>query len=220
MDEKPSPDYEDLKIRVEELGKGPKDRPAIEARLKELSQHGIPRKKLDPDKVISNKKQILDRVQMRAEEYEQVSQSCAKSSALAIMEEFGFGDIKVITALSPFPGVALTGETCGAISGGMTALALYFGKNDLMAFEANARLYGKCRKLIKRFEQALGTTKCREIHQHVIFGRYHDTADITEGYPAFISDKGFEKCGLPPGLGARIAASIIIEDLEKKKGSY
>ncbi len=217
MTEKPSPDYGALKIRAKELAKGPEDRPVIEARLKKLSQHGIPIKKLDPDEVISQKKQILDRVQMRAEEYEQVSQSCAKSSALAIMEEFGFGDIKVITALSPFPGIALTGETCGAISGGMTALALYFGKDDLLDFAANAWIYGQCRKFIQRFEQVLGTTKCREIHQNVIFDRYYDTADISEGYPAFIRDKGFEKCGLPPGIGARIAAGIIIEDLEKKK---
>jgi C_GCAxxG_C_C family probable redox protein len=203
LDKKASPDYGALKIRVEELAQGPEDRPDIEARLKKLSQHGIPRKKLDPDEVINKKKQILDRVQTRAEEYEQVCRNCAKSSALAIMEEFGFGDITAITALSPFPGVALTGDTCGAISGGMAAFALYFGKDDLLAFEANARLYGKCRKLIKRFEQVLGTTKCREIHQNVIFGRYYDTSDITEGYPAFISDKGFEKCGLPPGIGAR-----------------
>ena len=138
MTEKTFPDYGALKIRAKELAKGPEDRPVIEARLKKLSQHGIPIKKLDPDEVISHKKQILDRVQMRAEEYEQVSQSCAKSSALAIMEEFGFGDIKVITALSPFPGIALTGDTCGAISGGMTALALYFGKDDLLDFAANA----------------------------------------------------------------------------------
>jgi C_GCAxxG_C_C family probable redox protein len=217
MAEKTSPDYEALKIRVQKLAEGPEDRSGIEARLKKLSQDGIPRKKLNPDEVISQRKQILDRVQTRAEEYEQVSQSCAKSSALAVMEEFGFGDIKVITGLSPFPGIALTGETCGGVSGGMTALALYFGKDDLLDFAANARLYGKCRKLIQRFKQTLGTTKCREIHQNVIFGRYHDTADINEGYPAFISDKGFDKCGLPPGVGARIAAGIIIEDLEKKK---
>ncbi len=218
MTEKASPDYETLKIKVEELAKGPEDGKAIEARLKQLSQHGIPAKKLDPDEVIGIKNDILDSVQRRAEEYEQVSQSCAKSSALAVMEEFGFGDIKVITALSPFPGVSLTGETCGAISGGMAALALYFGKDDLLAFESNARLYGKCRKLINRFEQALGTTKCRKIHENVIFGRYYNTADVSEGYPGFISDKGFEKCGLPPGLGARIAAGIIIEDMEKKRG--
>jgi C_GCAxxG_C_C family probable redox protein len=218
MTEKASPAYGDLKIKVEQLAKGPKDKPAVEARLKKLSKHGIPAKILDPDEVISKKKHILDRVQNKAEEYEQVSQSCAKSSALAVMEEFGFGDIQVIAALSPFPGIALTGETCGAISGAMTALALYFGTGDLLDFDANARLYGKCRKLINRFEQALGTTKCREIHQNVIFGRYYNTADITEGYPAFVNDKGFEKCGLPPGLGARIAAGIIIEDMEKKKG--
>jgi len=215
--EKASPDYGALKIRVRKLAKGPEDRPGIEARLKKLSQDGIPGKKLDPAEVISQRKHILARVQKRAEEYEQVSQSCAKSAALAVMEEFGFGDIKVITGLSPFPGIALTGETCGAISGGMTALALYFGKDDLLDFAANAQLYGKCRKLIQRFEQTLGTTKCREIHQDVIFGQYHNTADINEGYPGFINDKGFEKCGLPPGVGARIAAGIILEDLEKKK---
>ena len=218
MTEKVPPDYVTLKIKVEELAKGPENRKAVEARLKQLSQQGIPTKRLDPDEVIGNKNDILDRVQRRAEEYEQVSQSCAKSSALAVMEEFGFGDIKVITALSPFPGVSLTGETCGAVSGGMAALALYFGTDDLLAFESNARLYGKCRKLINRFEQALGTTKCRKIHEKVIFGRYYDTSDITEGYPAFLKNKGFEKCGLPPGLGARIAAGIIIEDMEKKRG--
>ena len=218
MTEKMSPDYDALKIKVEALAKGPEDRPAVEARLKELSQHGIPAKVLDTHEVISNKNHILDRVQKRAEEYEQVSQSCAKSSALAVMEEFGYGDIKVITALSPFPGIALTGETCGAISGGMTALALYFGTDDLLDSDTNARLYGKCRKLINQFEQALGSTKCREIHENIVFGRYYDTADIAEGYPGFLNDKGFEKCGLPPGLGARIAAGIIIEDMEKKKG--
>ena len=218
MTKKAFPEYGDLKAKVEELAKGPEDRTAVEARLKELSQHGIPAKKLDPDEVIGNRNDILDRIQRRAEEYEQVSQSCAKSSALAVMEEFGFGDISVITALSPFPGVSLTGETCGAISGGMAALALYFGTDDLLAFESNARLYGKCRKFIARFEQILGTTKCRKIHENVIFGRYYDTSDTTEGYPAFLKNRGFEKCGLPPGLGARIAAGIIIEDMEKKRG--
>ena len=46
MAEKASPDYGALKIRVKELAKGPEDRPAIGAKLKKLSQHGIPRKNL------------------------------------------------------------------------------------------------------------------------------------------------------------------------------
>jgi len=91
------------------------------------------------------------------------------------------------------------------------------GKDDLLDYNANARTYGKCRQLIQSFEQALGTTKCREIHENVIFGRYYNTADVKEGYPSFVRDKGFEKCGLPPGIGARIAARIIIEDMEKSR---
>lgn len=164
---------------------------------------------------LSRKEEILERVQKRAEAYEQVSQSCAKSAALAVMEEFGYGDMSVVKALSAFPGIALTGETCGGITGAMAALSLYFGKDDLLDYNANARTYGKCRKLIQSFERALGTTKCREIHENVIFGRYYNTADIKEGYPSFVRDKGFEKCGLPPGIGAQIAARIIIEDMEK-----
>ncbi len=216
MAEKTSPDYETLKKRVRELSNGPENRTAIEERLKHLSEHGIPEKKLDPDEIINQKEQILDRVQRRAEAYEQVSQSCAKSSALAVMEEFGLGNIEVVTALSPFPGVALTGETCGGVSGGMAALSLYFGRDDLLNIGANAVVYGKCRKFIQRFLKEMGTTKCRDLHENIIFGQYYETADPNEGYPAFIRDRGFEKCGLPPGIGARIAARIIIEDMEKK----
>jgi hypothetical protein len=31
---------------------------------------------------------------------------------------------------------------------------------------------------------------------------------------AFAEAKGFEKCGLMPGIGARLAAEIIIESLQ------
>ena len=215
MIEKASTDFEALKKRIQELAKGPKDKEAVEARLKVLSEQGIPKKIINPKELIRRKEEILERVQRNAEAYEQVSQSCAKSAALAVMEEFGYGDMSVVKALSAFPGIALTGETCGGITGAMAALSLYFGKDDLLDYNANGRTYGKCRKLIQSFEQALGTTKCREIHENVIFGRYYNTADIQEGYPGFVRDKGFEKCGLPPGIGARIAASIIIEDMEK-----
>ena len=210
------PDYDALKKRVAELSKGPEDREAVEAKLESFSKKGIPEKVLEPDKIVGQKDKILDRVQRWAEAYEQVSQSCAKGSALAVMEEFGLGNVHVLRALSSFPGIALTGETCGGICGGMAALSLYFGSNDLLDYGANARVYGKCRKLIQHFEREMGTTKCREIHENVVFGCYHNTADPQEGYKNFLQDKGFEKCGLPPGIAARIAAKIIVEDMEKR----
>ena len=123
----------------------------------------------------------------------------------------------VIRALSPFPGIALTGETCGGVTGSLAALGLYFGDNDLLNYGANARSYARCRKFIERFKRTLGTTKCREIHEKIVFETFHDTSDPEHGYPAFLADKGFEKCGLPPGIGARIAAEIIIEDMERRR---
>ncbi|MBW1782561.1 MAG: C_GCAxxG_C_C family protein [Deltaproteobacteria bacterium] len=217
MTEKGTTDREALKKRVQELAKGPEDRSAVEAGLRRLSQQGIPKKDVPRKEIISKKEEILDRVQRRAEVYEQVSQSCAKSAALAVMEEFGYGDMQVVKALSSFPGISLSGETCGGVTGAMAALSLYFGSDDLLDYQANARSYGKCIKLIQRFEEELGTTKCRKIHEDIIFGRYYNNADIEEGYAGFVRDKGFEKCGLPPGIGARIAARIIIEDMEKQE---
>jgi C_GCAxxG_C_C family probable redox protein len=216
MTTKEPPDREELEAKVRELANGPRDRSAVEARLRTLASDGIPVTERGAADIVARKKEILDQVQKRAEEYEQVSQSCAKATALALMEAFGLGHIQVVTALSSFPGVALTGETCGAVSGGMAALSLYFGSDDLLDYQANARAYGKCRKFIQLFEQELGTTKCRDIHTQVIFGRYYETADSKEGYPAFVADKGFEKCGLPPGKAARIAARIILEQMEKE----
>lgn len=216
MTGKASPDLQALKKRVQELSRGPENRDAIEARLRDIVRHGILKKKLIPGELIRRKEEILERVQRSAEVYEQVSQSCAKSSALAVMEEFGLGDINVITALSSFPGIAITGQTCGGVTGAMTALCLYFGSDDLLDYNANAKTYGACRKLVRSFEDTLGSSKCREIHESVVFGRYHDVADAKEGYPAFLLDRGFEKCGLPPGIGARIAAKIIMEDMERR----
>jgi hypothetical protein len=113
MAEKTSPDFETLKKRVQELAEGPEDKDAVKASLKRRARHGISKKEMNPDELIARKEEVLERVQKRAEVYEQVSQSCAKSAALAVMEEFGYGDMNVVTALSSFPGIALTGETCG-----------------------------------------------------------------------------------------------------------
>jgi len=37
-----------------------------------------------------------------------------------------------------------------------------------------------------------------------------------ENFEAFKEAQGYERCALPPGIGARIAAEIIIESMEKK----
>lgn len=62
-------DYAALKKKVDELAERAWDMTAIEARVKKMVKEGIPRKKLNPEEILANKEQILDRVQLRAEEY-------------------------------------------------------------------------------------------------------------------------------------------------------
>jgi len=208
-------DYQALERKVQELAERVWDEPGIQARFKRLAQEGIPGKTRDGDEIISHKHEILDRVQRLGEEYEYLSHNCAKGSALAVMDEFGLGNVEIITALSPFPGFGMMGWICGAVTGGLIALGLYFGSDDLVNYEATGRTMTAARKFIPRFEQEVGTILCPKIHEDVIFGRYLDPRASQENFEAFRRAKGYEKCALPPGIGARIAAQIIIESMEE-----
>ena len=118
-------DYEALKKKVDELAERDWNVPALEARIKKLAEEGIPRKAINRDEMLANKQQILDRVQQRAEEYNYIAKNCAQGTALALMEEFGLGNIEIIKALTPFPGIGGTGQTCGGITRSLMAFGLY-----------------------------------------------------------------------------------------------
>lgn len=206
-------DYAALKAKVQELADRAWDMPAIEARYRRLAAEGIPKKTLKRDEILANKQQILDRVQQRAEEYNFFARNCAKSTALAVMEEFGLGNMEIVKALSPFPGFGGTGWMCGGVTGALVALGLYFGSDDLQDYDAVGATIMAAREFMPRFEQQVGAVTCPKIHEEVVFDRYMDPAASPENMQAFAEAKGFEKCGLLPGIGARLASEIIIESL-------
>jgi len=206
-------DYEILKAMIQELADREWDMPAIEGRHKRLLADGIPQKFLNRDEIVAHRKEILDRVQLRAEEYNYFARNCARSTALAVMEEFGLGNMEIIKALSPFPGFGGTGWMCGGVTGGLINLGLFFGSENLQDYDAVRITIGAARQFMPRFEAQVGAVVCPKIHEDVVFGRYMDPAASPENMEAFAQAKGFEKCALLPGIGARIAAGIIIESL-------
>jgi C_GCAxxG_C_C family probable redox protein len=208
------PDYEALNKRVEELAERDWDEPGLEARVRKLAREGIPRKTLNRDEILANREQILDRVQGRAEEYNFVLKNCAKGTTLALLEEFGLGNMEIVKALSPFPGFGGTGWMCGGVTGGLVALGLYFGGDDVLDHEATGATIGAAREFMPRFEEELGSLLCPTIQEEVIFGRYMDPAASEQHMEAFAMAKGFEKCSVVPGRGARLAASLIIRSME------
>lgn len=206
-------DYDALKKRVDELAERDWDEPALQARIRKLAAEGIPKKTLNRDEILANKEQILDRVQRRAEEYNFVSKNCAQGTALALMEEFGLGSMEIIKALTPFPGVGGTGEICGGITGALIAFGLYFGSDDRLDFMAMNETIMTSQKYMAFFEGEIGHMYCADIIETVILGHRLNPGESEEAMVAFTNEKGFEKCGLPPGVGARLAAEFIIDSM-------
>ena len=207
-------DYEALKKKVDELAERDWDVPAIEARVNKMAAEGIPRKKLNRDEILANKQQILDRVQRRAEEYNYIFKNCAQGTALALMEEFGLGNMEIIKALTPFPGVGGTGEICGGITGSLIAFGLYFGSDDRLDFEAMNKTIMTAQKFMAFFEGEIGHMYCADIIETVILGHRLNPGESEEAMITFTNEKGFEKCGLPPGIGVRLAADFIIDSMK------
>jgi C_GCAxxG_C_C family probable redox protein len=205
---------ETIKAKLQELEKRVWDVEAIGARYRKMKAEGIPKKALDRDEIIANKQQILDRVERRAEEYNFLLGNCARGTALALMEEFGLGNMEIIKSLSPFPGIGGTGQMCGGITGSLIALGLYFGSDDMLDFEAVGATIDIAQKFMASFKEKLGYQLCAEIHEYVIFGRFMDPGASEEHMKAFAEAKGFEKCGLATGTGARLAAGFVVDSMK------
>jgi len=208
------PDYTALKKKVDELAARQWDAPSIEARVRKLAEGGIPRKKLNPKEMLANKQQILDRVQLRAEEYNFILKNCAQGTALALMEEFGQGNMEIIKALSPFPGMGGTGDICGGITGSLINFGLYFGSDNPLDDDAKGLTIMNSQKFIKLFEETIGHKHCAKIIETVTIGYPLNPGESEESMMTFAKEKGFEKCGLVPGVAARLAAGLIIDTIK------
>lgn len=205
------PDSELIQKRQEALAQRQWNLADIEARFNRLVKNGIPLKTLDREKMLRDKESILDRVQCRAEDYCYLMGNCAKSSAAALLEEFGLGNLEIIRALGPFPGIAMSGGICGPVTGGLIALGLFFSSPDLTHHDVS-RAYFHARMFTQRFEKAMGSLYCPDI-QEKLLGQYYDPMSSKENMKAFNASKAREHCVIAPGIGARIAAEMIMESM-------
>ncbi|MBI5585000.1 MAG: C_GCAxxG_C_C family protein [Deltaproteobacteria bacterium] len=207
-----------LQKKIDELAERVWEVEAIEARVRRMAAEGIPPKKPAPGELTARKEEILDRVQRRAEEYNFLLKNCAQGTALALLEEFGLGSMEIIKALTPFPGIGGTGEICGGITGSLIAFGLFFGSDDRLDYGALNQTIMKAQQFMAGFEDAVGHLYCADILEQVIIGYRLNPGESETAMTTFAQEKGFEKCGLPPGLGARLAAEMIIEAIMAKGG--
>jgi hypothetical protein len=214
-------DYAAIKKKVDELAERVWDIDGIKARVNKMVKEGILRKKLDPKEMLAKKSEILDRVQLRAEEYNFIFKNCAQGTALALMEEFGLGNMEVIKALTTFPGIGGTGDMCGGITGTLIAFGLFYGPDNPLdlSFLENplTNPFITSQKHMAFFEDAIGNMYCSDIIENIILGHKINPGESEAAMVQFTHEKGFEKCGLPPGYGVRIAAEFMIDSMQQKK---
>jgi C_GCAxxG_C_C family probable redox protein len=210
-------DREAIEKRLAELKERSWDLAAIRRRFEDLLQGRVARGALGPGRAGEGREEILDRVQRRAEEYCYLLRNCAQASAASLFEEFGLGGAEMLRALRPFPGLAMSGGICGPVAGGLTALSLYFSPGDVLDPDTGPA-YAASREYLRRFEDWLGSLLCPDI-QTTLLGRCFDPFASREEFEALNRSGARERCPLAPGLGARIAAEIILEAMAAKQAS-
>ena len=202
-----------LKERMKLLTERKWDVPAIKERFDRLVKEGIPQIPHKKDDFTSRRDEILDLIQLRAEEYCYLTRNCARGSATALFEAFGIGSMEMVKGLAPFTGLVMTGGACGPITGGLMAIALCCCDDDLTNWQ-DVSPYLLGREFLTRFEETFGSILCPGVQERIL-GRYFDALASWENQEEFLNSGGREKCPLAPGMGARLAAEIIIDNMEK-----
>lgn len=135
--------------------------------------------------------------------------NCAQTSFAILNEEHDLDGHQILKALTPFPGIALRGETCGAVTGSLMALGLVHGRDDLKDWNAYIRSLPPARKFCARFEERYGSTTCSDILQENL-GQTYDLADKAEALHYAVSG-GPEACAEVVAFAVEIVSKDIFK---------
>lgn len=158
------------------------------------------------------KEELLKELEKKVEKLMPMRRSCAITSFAALNEQFQLkADERTIRALMPFTGgLASRGETCGAVSGSLLAIGLFFES-------LNQKGEGKPGSSLKyggmffdRFAKEFGSTRCKEVVKHQ-YGRYYDFQKPEE-IKLFMEAAKSGKCMEVVKKAVRIAGDIILEN--------
>jgi len=157
--------------------------------------------------------ELLDEIGRTAHNYEKTYHGCSQCVLAALQEHLQIGDRESFKAASALAGgVARMGETCGALLGGVMAIGLVYGREQLEDGRTSPR-YAKAMELAailyRRFEGGLGSNKCWDI-QTASLGRSFDLKDSAQR-EEFVKAGGYEECSEVARKAARLAAEVILD---------
>lgn len=167
---------------------------------------------------VARKTEFLDKIQKRAYELEKRNHGCAQCTLLAIQEAFGLEDKVLFKAASGLAGgIAQMHSACGALTGGIMALGLKYGREraDLegpgdIAQEKLQPGMEPAGKLYKWFEREFGSVICSEVRKKL------NGIDLFYSVPwqkELAEELGFhENCSELVGKTARRVAELLMNE--------
>jgi C_GCAxxG_C_C family probable redox protein len=153
------------------------------------------------------KEELGRQLDQKAAEKLAVSGHCAQTSFAVLTEHFQLDGGQILKALTPMPGIALRGETCGAVVGSLMALGLVYGREELDDQQGFVAAIPPAREFCRRFEEQVGGTRCDDILTSGL-GKPMDLSKRA-GFEEYLSCGGTEVCLGVIQTGIRIAADII-----------
>jgi C_GCAxxG_C_C family probable redox protein len=164
-----------------------------------------------------SREELLDKIEKEAHDYERDFHGCSRCVLKPLQDNLDLGDeasLKASTTLAA--GVAMRGETCGALLGGLLAVGIATASEDLKDVNALTNSLASGFRLARNVEKELGTTNCTKIQTDKL-GRFYSLAD-PEQYKAFIEAGGYRECPKVVGKIARMTAEFILDYRDKMAG--
>jgi C_GCAxxG_C_C family probable redox protein len=170
--------------------------------------------KIMPEK--TSREELLNKIEKTAHDYEKEFHGCSRCVFKALQDHLNIRDGANLKASTPLAaGVAMRGETCGALIGGLLAVGIITAQEDLKDSNALNTSLAAGFRLARKVEKEFGTTNCTTIQTERL-GRFYSLAD-PEQYKAFIEAGGYVECPKVVGKIARMTAEFIMDYLDKKK---
>ncbi|MGB9498359.1 MAG: C-GCAxxG-C-C family protein [Dissulfuribacterales bacterium] len=157
----------------------------------------------------NDKTDFVEDIYKRIFETEVKHHGCSQVIVQSFLDVFEEDNPVVSMASSPFvAGMALTGNNCGALLGGLMTLGMVFGRKELNeGMEGILRGIRPMRKLVKYFESHQKYLNCRDITKI-------DMAD-PEQATAYFEAGGLERCATIMAEVGAFVAGIIYDELVK-----
>ena len=155
-----------------------------------------------------SKEEILKELDELVDKYFPIYGTCSQTSFSALNKVFDLKAEAFVKSLASMPGIAQRGETCGAVSGCLLGIAMFY-EEDNPAPERRGLSSEPSQKFCTKFEEKYGSTRCRDVISTATGKKYNLTK--AEDYIPLAAEGAYEQCPRVVKDAVHFAAEVILE---------